>query len=196
MLYHIANSTYFCNMERILVTYANREEFVQIDWSGVEMGHSLTGLGKTKSVFYLTELIHKLNPSLVLNVGTAGTIKHQVGDIFVCRHFIDRDMQKLQAFGATYEIEFPSEKLSFLPPCLFTNEGTCNTGDDFVTAHDEIDGDVIDMEGFAQAFVCQQLKVPFVAVKYVTDIIGQNSVKIWQDKISDAVAALRTYLTK
>ena len=35
----------------------------------------------------------------------AGTIRHQVGDIFVCRHFVDRDMQKLVELGMEYEID-------------------------------------------------------------------------------------------
>ena len=47
-------------------------------------------------------------------------------------------------------------------------------------------GDVVDMEAFAQAFVCRAKNVPFIAVKYVTDIIGQNSVKHWEDKLADA----------
>lgn len=41
----------------------------------------------------------------MVNVGTAGTIRHQVGDIFVCRHFVDRDMQKLVELGMEYEID-------------------------------------------------------------------------------------------
>ena len=40
-------------------------------------------------------LIKEVQPDLVLNIGSAGTVNHQVGDIFVCRKFIDRDMQKV-----------------------------------------------------------------------------------------------------
>ena len=42
------------------------------------------------------------------------------------------------------------------------------------------------MEAYAQAWVCRTKNTPFIAVKYVTDIIGQNSVKHWEDKLADA----------
>lgn len=180
-------------MKKIIVTCATREEFVQIDWHEAEIGHLLTGLGKTKSAYYLAEAIRTQRPDLVMNVGTAGTLHHRVGDIFVCRHFIDRDMEKLKDYGISYEIELPTDKLDFVPACLYTNNGICNTGDTFLTEQEDVTGDVVDMEAYAQAFVCQSMKVPFVAVKYVTDIVGQNSVEIWQDKLKDAVNALRTF---
>ena len=33
----------------------------------------------------------------------------------------------------------------------------------------------------------------FISVKYVTDIIGQNSVKHWEDKLADARQGLSHY---
>ena len=86
---------------RILVTYAVQGEFTELKFPGlireeeVQIGYLRTGVGKVKSAFYLSEAISHAQPDLVVNVGTAGTICHQVGDIFVCRHFVDRDMQKL-----------------------------------------------------------------------------------------------------
>lgn len=68
----------------------------------------------------------------------------------------------------------------------WAGEGICNTGDTFLTELSDVKGDVVDMEAFAQAFVCRAKNVPFIAVKYVTDIIGQNSVKHWEDKLADA----------
>ena len=89
---------------RILVTYAVQGEFTELKFPGligeeeVQVGYLRTGVGKVKSAFYLSEAISHAQPDLVVNVGTAGTIRHQVGDIFVCRHFVDRDMQKLGAW--------------------------------------------------------------------------------------------------
>ena len=86
---------------RILVTYAVQGEFTELKFPGligeeeVQIGYLRTGVGKVKSAFYLSEAISHAQPDLVVNVGTAGTIRHRVGDIFVCRHFVDRDMQKL-----------------------------------------------------------------------------------------------------
>lgn len=58
------------------------------------------------------------------------------------------------------------------------------------------DGDVCDMEAFAQALVCQQEKIPFVAIKYVTDVVGRNSVAAWEEKLADARAGLSQFLEK
>ena len=52
------------------------------------------------------------------------------------------------------------------------------------------------MEAYTQAFVCRAKNVPFIAVKYVTDIIGQNSVKHWEDKIVDARRELGFFFEK
>ena len=54
-------------------------------------------------------------------------------------------------------------------------------------------GDTIDMEAFAQAHVCKLMDVNFVAVKYITDIIGQNSREVWLDKLRDAREALKEF---
>ena len=86
---------------KILVTYAVQGEFTELKFPGligeeeVHIGYIRTGVGKVKSAYYVSEVLNQAKPDLVINVGTAGSIDCQVGDILVCRHFIDRDMQKL-----------------------------------------------------------------------------------------------------
>lgn len=77
-----------------------------------------------------------------------------------------------------------------------TGDFYVNTGDDFVTAHADIQGDVVDMEGFAEALVCCKMGVPLIAVKYVTDVIGCNSVKLWEDKLCDARKEIKAFFEK
>ena len=185
---------------RILVTYAVQGEFTELKFPGligeeeVQVGYLRTGVGKVKSAFYLSEAISHAQPDLVVNVGTAGTIRHRVGDIFVCRHFVDRDMQKLAGLGIECEID-SAALLEAKGYCRhWTENGTCNTGDSFLTELTHVSGDVVDMEAYAQAFVCRAKEIPFISVKYVTDIIGQNSVKHWEDKLADARQGLSNYL--
>ena len=177
---------------KILVTYAVQGEFTELKFPGligeeeVHIGYIRTGVGKVKSAYYVSEVLNQAKPDLVINVGTAGSIDCQVGDILVCRHFIDRDMQKLANMGLEYEID-SSALLAEKGYCMhWAGEGICNTGDTFLTELSDVKGDVVDMEAFAQAIVCRVKNVPFIAVKYVTDIIGQNSVKHWEDKLADA----------
>ena len=51
----------------------------------------------------------------------------------------------------------------------------------------------LDIEAFAQAVVCQQMQIPFISVKYITDVIGQNSLKVWEDKLADARCGLSRF---
>ena len=174
---------------RILVTYAVQGEFTELKFPGligeeeVQIGYLRTGVGKVKSAFYLSEAISHAQPDLV-------------GDIFVCRHFVDRDMQKLVELGMEYEID-SMDLLSQKGYCLhWPAGGVCNTGDTFLTELSDVSGDVVDMEAYAQALVCRAKNVPFISVKYVTDIIGQNSVKHWEDKLADARKGLGEFFEK
>lgn len=184
---------------KILMTYAVQAEMTELKFPGmigdkeVHVGYLRTGIGKVKSAHHLTDALSQVSPDLVINVGTAGSIHRKVGEIVVCRHFVDRDMQKVSELGLECEID-SSALLSEKGYCThWDNEGTCNTGDSFITELQEVTGDVVDMEAYAQAFVCQAMGVPFISVKYVTDIIGQNSVKHWEDKLADARKGLTNF---
>ena len=154
-------------MLKILVTYAVQGEFTEIKWPDVEVYYVRTGIGKVKAAFHLAEAIQQVKPDIVINQGTAGTINHQVGDVFVCRHFVDRDMHKMSGLGMECHID-SSELLAARGFCRhWTESATCNTGDSFLTELTDIEGDVVDMEAYAQAFVCRAKEIPFISVKYV-----------------------------
>jgi len=175
-------------MKKIIVTYAVKEEYIDINIDNWEITYICTGIGKTKSAMHLTKALYEDKADFVLNMGTAGTLKHNVGDIFVCDRFIDRDFQQVNIPGIEFKIDFNGALLkvdddSFT---LKSRNGICNTGDSFVTEAKTLDGDVVDMEAFAQAVVCKEFNIPFISVKYITDIIGENSVKHWEDKLADA----------
>ena len=53
----------------------------------VEVYYVRTGIGKVKSAFHLSEAIQQVKPDIVINQGTAGTINHQVGDVFCLPSF-------------------------------------------------------------------------------------------------------------
>ena len=96
--------------------------------------------------------------------------------------------------GEFVEIKWPDVEPYYIRTGKhWTEEGICNTGDGFLTELTHVSGDVVDMEAYAQAFVCRSKEIPFISVKYVTDIIGQNSVKHWEDKLVDARQGLSDY---
>ncbi len=182
---------------KILISFALPEEMP--DFTASESVRVITTrVGKANAAYKLTKNIVDFKPDIVVNAGTSGTVKWNVGDIVVARRFYDRDLAPLTIEGVVSEIEV-GEALH-IPSILENREAfgdfTVNTGDDFVTDLSNVAGDVIDMEGFAQAMVCKEENIPFVSVKYITDIIGQNSVKVWNEKLADARKALGDYFNK
>lgn len=178
---------------KILLVYAIPEEKVEINIPNAEVIYVETGIGKVNAAMRTMHAICEYHPDMVINFGTAGTINHKVGDIFVCNHFIDRDLRKVTLNGVVSEIEFGRDAINR----VFTGHqlmyGTCNTGDSFITQGADIEGDVIDMESYAEADVCREMGIPFVAVKYVTDVVGQNSSEEWYAKIADARKGLTEF---
>ena len=178
---------------KILLVYAIPEEKIEINIPNAEVIYVETGMGKVNAAMNTMRAICEYHPDMVISFGTAGTINNKVGDIIVCNRFIDRDLRNVAIDGVVSEIDFGRDAR----PCVFTDRdivwGTCNTGDSFITQGADIEGDVIDMEAFAEAEVCRKMGIPFVSVKYVTDVVGQNSVKDWYDKIADAREGLKEF---
>ncbi len=183
--------------KKILVTYAVPEELVDIQWDeNVEFLYVRTGIGKVKSAHYVTSLILNFQPDAVLNIGTAGSVQHNIGDVFCCTQFVDRNLEEVsEALNLGSVIDTSLTLMEKGIAQHWPNRGgICNTGDSFVTSAEGIKGDVIDMEAFAQAFVCEQMDIPFISVKCVTDIVGNNSVKEWKEKLAEANEKLDDFL--
>ena len=49
------------------------------------------------------------------------------------------------------------------------------------------------MEAYGVADVCREMGIPFLSVKYITDVIGQNSWQDWYAKIADARKGLAEF---
>jgi len=184
------------NEMKILITYALEAEKGNIQIPGCSVVFCCTGIGKVSTAIDTYEALLKNMPDLVLNVGTAGTFRHQVGDIVVCSRFFDRDLEKISNLGVHFRIDLTDELHHAGLLKHIKAEGLVSTGDTFQTDHDEsgIPADVYDMESFAAAQVCKRLNVPYMSVKYVTDIIGRNSIKHWEEKLQDGRDGLAEFL--
>lgn len=158
----------------------------------------MTKVGKARAAYILAKAICSKRPDLVVNIGSAGTVSMNVGDIVVSSHFFDRDLRPLSIEGVVSEIEtMPGINIPSIVKGKESYEKyVVSTGDDFVTDANGFRADVIDMESFAQAMVCAEEQVNFVSVKYITDKVGCNSVKVWSEKLSDERTALAAYFKK
>lgn len=187
---------------KILFVYAIPEEKIEINIPNAEVIYVETGMGKVNAAMKTMRAICEYHPDMVINYGSAGTLNHNIGDIIVCNRFIDRDLQKVTLNGVVSEIVFGTDAARHVLTEQRLTErakvlwGTCNTGDSFITSGADIEGDVIDMESYAMADVCREMGIPFIAVKYVTDVVGQNSVESWQEKLADARKGLTDFFAK
>lgn len=187
---------------KILLVYAIPEEKIEINIPNAEVIYVETGMGKVNAAMKTMRAICEYHPDMVINYGSAGTLNHNIGDIIVCNKFIDRDLQKVTLNGVVSEIVFGTDAARHVLTEQRLIErakvlwGTCNTGDSFITSGADIEGDVVDMESYAMADVCREMGIPFVAVKYVTDVVGQNSVESWQEKLADARKGLTDFFAK
>ncbi|MDO4462080.1 MAG: nucleosidase [Bacteroidia bacterium] len=181
-------------MKKLIVVQAlKEEEAILPNIEGYEVERIYTGCGKVASSIALLRAIFKQRPSAVINIGTVGAREHKVGDIVICNEFVDRDLNPLCIYGIVSHVTSDTNE-PIIQKIIQDNQiGICSTGDSFVTG-ELTNGDVCDMEAFAQAMVCQQENIPFVAIKYVTDIVGENSVAHWEEKLADAREGLSAFL--
>lgn len=185
----------------VYVCFALEEEAVEVRVPGALCKRIVTGIGKVRSTMCLTKAIMEERPAAVINAGTAGTMRRRIGDIIASRQFIDRDHAKLHLPGLISGLSTTDSPLFRHLYSVVDGEESdgrylVNTGDDFVTAAMPADGDAFDMEAFAEAWVCKEMDIPFVSVKYITDIIGCNSIRHWEEKLADARAALSRYFSR
>lgn len=178
---------------KILILTAIERELQTLCSSLHEIHIVYTGVGKVSAAISSFKALKEERCDLVLNVGTAGSKHLSVGSIVAAVNFVDRDMEQAADFGAVWKIS-TNHLLHPNLHSVFQPDAICNTGDRFVTEHTHSEGDVFDMEAFAEAAVCIALQQPFLSIKYVTDQIGKNSVKGWEEMLQDARIGLEKYI--
>ena len=126
--------------------------------AGVEVIYS--GVGKVNASSAATLALLVLRPSLVINYGTAGRINDTLSGLVEVAYVVQRDMMAMPLVprGRTpYSSNLDRLSSGF-------GDVTCGTGDSFVTSPDpwltENNVDVVDMELFAIAHVCQRHSIP------------------------------------
>jgi adenosylhomocysteine nucleosidase len=144
-----------------------------------------TGVGKVNAASATTLALLALRPQLVINYGTAGKIAHIHNGLVEVSDVIQRDMAAMPLA--------PRGRTPFSPDMdrLSSRHGSvvCGTGDSFVTSIDpwlvENNIDIVDMELFAIAHVCQRHGVPWRAFKFITDAADENAADHWNENVAN-----------
>lgn len=176
-----------------LLVFAMPEESQDV-FSDYDVLH--TQIGKVNATHALAKRIAESRPEIVINMGTAGSRKHAGGSVVNPTQFIQRDMdvtvlgfEKFQTpFSDDPKILDYGERFEVLPG------GVCGTGDNFDASEAANDFDVVDMEAYALALVCQREKIPFLCFKYVSDGADDDAGGDWSDALHRAAEGLREAL--
>lgn len=163
------------------------------------------GIGKVNAAVGCALLIDRFKPEAVINTGSAGGLKanQTFGDIVISRSVVHHDVD-VTAFGYSagqvpgFEpqfmaspgwIEIATTSLNhlrvkgLLPASLGFSVGTIGSGDVFVHEPSLIDKIrttfpdlcAVEMESAAIAQTCQIFHTPFVIIRALSDIAGQES---------------------
>lgn len=151
----------------------------------------ITGVGKVNAAYELTKRLSHTKPSLIVNLGSAGSNIFQRGEVVCCTNFVQRDMDVRGLGFALYETPFQDGRIVLeygeaLPDLPL---GICGTGDNFEMGHTEKIYNVVDMEAYALAMIAQKENIPFLCLKYITDGADYNAADDWTIQVHNAAMA-------
>ena len=152
---------------------AIKEETVGLDY----FNH--TGVGKINATYNTLRLIYIHKPKIVINYGTAGGVNSELNGIVECTKFYQRDMD---VRDLDFKLgETPFDKIKEI--IISENGYSCGTGDSFVNKKIDMEVDVVDMEAYAIAKVCQLEKIEFRCFKYISDNADKNASIDWNENL-------------
>lgn len=177
--------------EAPLLVVATRQEAEHLS---ADLPILLTGIGRINTVAALTEaLVGDVKPASVINIGTAGSLGsvtgvHRVGSVLL--HDFSHSAVADLTGGVAY------------PPITVADDGpVLATGDLFVEASAvrarlAERADLVDMEGYAVAWVARRHGVPVELIKLVSDPADEDAGRLWVDGVAECSRILDTHLAE
>lgn len=159
-------------MSRLIVVVAVAEEARYVP-AGVEV--VVTGIGKTQAAVAVTRAVLATDGDVqVANIGTAGGLRDDVNGHFEPGVVINHDVNvdAIRALGHD-----PHERLELAHGAADVVLATGDAFIDDVAVRDRLAerAMLVDMEGYAVAWACQQLGVPLRMAKHVSDHAGDDA---------------------
>ena len=136
------------------------------------------GVGKINATFNTLKLIDEFSPDLIINFGTAGAKKKDLSGLIECTRFYQRDMDVRSLNFKLGETPFDD-----INEIIISDGYSCGSGDNFVDKEIEMKIDVVDMEAYAIAKVCQKMNIKFKCFKYISDNADGNSSNDWKENL-------------
>ncbi|MFM6984333.1 MAG: 5'-methylthioadenosine/adenosylhomocysteine nucleosidase [Chitinophagaceae bacterium] len=170
---------------------------------------AMSGVGKVAAAFTSQVLMEMYAPQAVIFTGVGGALNpdYEIGDIVIARDCVQHDMDgrglgfkrgEVPYAGLRY---FNSDadlmRLAMGTECRHTiHVGRVLTGDQFITNKDQVafaymkeefNGDVVDMEGAAVAFVSLKHQTPFLIVRTISDKANNDAPESFEAFLPEVV---------
>ncbi|RZJ69309.1 nucleosidase [Flavobacterium sp.] len=163
-----------------------------------DCNNTFVGIGKVLSTYNLMKRLEVEKPSVIVNLGSAGSTEFARGSVINCTRFIQRDMD-VQALGyKKFETPFSGINpiLDYGISIENLSQGVCGTGDAFEIAHVNTEYNVIDMEAYPLALIAQKENIPFLCLKYISDGADGAAAEDWLVSVHHAALALKAEIDK
>jgi len=145
----------------MLVKYQNKESKVwfvvacEEEFYMPDVNIVYTGVGKVRATMATQKIIDEYKPSKIINVGTAGcALEDLCHKIFRIGKIVERDYDTKN--GKVNELDLGGGVV-------------LGTGDSFVEDWTGLEYKLVDMEGYAIGYVCQENGIEFECYKYASD---------------------------
>lgn len=168
-----------------------------------------SGIGKVNAAIGAAIMIDNFTPDFVINTGAAGGFPGdlKVGDIVISNELIHHDMdctvfgyKNGQVPGMPASFVADKSLIDLADKCIHkltdlnTKKATILTGDQFMNDPEATkkiketfpDAEAVEMEGAAIAQTCYQFKTPFVVIRSISDIAGQENAIEYEQFVETA----------
>lgn len=178
-------------MTRTLVVAATRAEAAYVP-RGVEV--VLTGLGKTAAAVATTRALTGTDRDglTVVNIGTAGALREGLTGLHEIGSVLNHDMNAAAVRALGFD---PHELLTIGPSEIVLASGDLFVTDAVVRDRLAERAHLVDMEGYAVAYACQELGVPLRMVKHVSDNADASALD-WPAVVDRSARVLGEWLAQ
>lgn len=149
-----------------------------------------SSIGKIASSLATAILINDFNVDTIVNIGIAGALKDiKTESAYFIKSVAQHDV--IMPF-AQYQVDMFQTIDCVIPSKLLTinhSHKKLATGDQFITDTSSIpdEYDLVDMEGFAVAYVAQRYSIPIIMIKGVSDDANSQSEDSMFDNLNKAM---------
>lgn len=165
----------------------------------------ITGVGTAAAVYHLTNYLHRNKPSLIIQVGIAGsfdeTLELGTAVVISAERFADLGVQESNRWRDVFDMQLtqlnelpytngwlinPYQQLlksTSLPQVksITINEVTTSPNR-ILQLRDKYSPTIESMEGAAFHYVCLQQNIPFIQLRTISNYIGERNKEKWQMK--------------